>query len=247
MTTVVIPTSSPSTVYIPVKTPVRCYACISNPTSNNSNPFAKYQALKQIQNTVGVDSSQYTFNLIPTATHPGQPVWKNTSDRAVPHKQFKANTAILSSYRPGAFSPGGVGCDVKHNSYVRYLNRIKGKVALRRDRIPETFLLPTIPFTCAQPIYGDKQVKTSIVGCPPCGGIQTPDMDQLQNIPQNPYYAPYIFVNGQTVAILNPLTRRMVRGVVDAYFPATDMYTVTTVAPVITLQVSPINMFLVKC
>jgi len=33
--------------------------------------------------------------------------------------------------RPGAGSPGGIGVDIKHNCYERYLNRIKAKQPLR--------------------------------------------------------------------------------------------------------------------
>jgi hypothetical protein len=62
-------------------------------------------------------------------------------------------------------SPGGVGCDIKHNSYDRYLNRIKGKAPLRRGVIPVTYG-DAIKFNRAYPIYGGKTVKTSIVnGC----------------------------------------------------------------------------------
>ena len=102
------------------------------------------------------------------------------SDRRNPHVQ-KVVSGSGSTYgsssvkrtitrlRPGALSPGGVGVDIKHNSYDRYLARIKGKAPLRNQKIPKTFVSPYIPFNRAYPIYGSKLVKTSIVNncyCP---------------------------------------------------------------------------------
>lgn len=69
--------------------------------------------------------------------------WNQSSDRAKP-AIGKVATASGTTYhsssirrtitrdRPGAMTPGGVGVDVKHNSYERYLNRLKGKAPLRR-------------------------------------------------------------------------------------------------------------------
>jgi len=167
--------------------------CDSNLTSNN--PANQYQKLKLIQNTVRVPSSIYTMNLgalnvYQKPTSDLQPIyndgsiyvtggganWNQMSDRKSPHTQV-AVTASGSTYhgsstkrtivrcRPGALSPGGTGCDIKHNSYDRYLNRIKGKAPLRRGIIPPGFGSP-IPFNRAYPIYGGKVTKTNIVnGC----------------------------------------------------------------------------------
>lgn len=168
-------------------------SCDTNLTSNN--PANQYQKLKLIQNTVRVPSSIYTMNLgalnvYQNPTSSLQPIynngsiyltggganWNQMSDRKSPHTQV-AVTASGSTYRgsstkrtivrcrPGATSPGGTGCDIKHNSYDRYLNRIKGKAPLRRGIIPPGFGLP-IPFNRAYPIYGGKVTKTNIVnGC----------------------------------------------------------------------------------
>jgi hypothetical protein len=63
-------------------------------------------------------------------------------------------------------SPGGVGVDIKHNSYDRFLNRLKGKAPLRRGVIVPNFGEVDIPFNRANPVYGGKVLKTSIVtGC----------------------------------------------------------------------------------
>jgi hypothetical protein len=107
---------------------------------------------------------------------PAKVYWNQMSDRPRPSNQV-TRVASGSSYhtsstrhtitrlRPGAMSPGGVGVDIKHNSYDRYLNRLKGKTALRRGIIPPTFGAE-IPFNNAFPVYGGKTVKTAIInGC----------------------------------------------------------------------------------
>lgn len=147
----------------------RCYTCVSTPESTNTYPLIRYNTLKRIQNTVMVSSSQYTNELSAlTATPRRFPTWNNMSDRDIPHIQKAYSSTILSSYRPGAMSPGGIGCDVKHGSYVRYLNRLKGRKCLRKEPVPPTFDIDYIPFSIAHPVYGDKRVKTSVVNCSPC-------------------------------------------------------------------------------
>jgi hypothetical protein len=173
----------------------RCRGCNTN--LNGNTPAQQYQRLKLIQNTVRVYSSLYSMNLaalnayevpdskyqvvnIPGATYITSPGvnWNQMSDRREPHKQI-ANASgstyggnslksTITCLRPGALSPGGSGVDIKHNSYDRYLNRLKGKSSVRRGVIPPNFGGP-IPFNPAFPIYGGKTVKTSIVSncnCP---------------------------------------------------------------------------------
>ena len=175
----------------------RYRGCNNNLTSND--PASQYQRQKIIQNTVRVPSSLFTMNLgalsvyqrpdlkyrmvdISGSTYIVSPGvnWNQMSDRKEPHIQV-ATTASGSTYhssstkrtitgpRPGAMSPGGAGVDIKHNSYDRYLNRLKGKAPLRRGVIPPDFGIPYIPFSRAYPIYGGKVMKTSIVNkcnCP---------------------------------------------------------------------------------
>lgn len=158
----------------------RWRVCDTDLTSNT--PANQYQRLKLIQNTVRVQASLYVSNLgslsayqKPTRYTHGV-CWNQMSDRAVPSVQKaviptgsnstlnRRHTSVTSS-RPGCQAPGGVGCDIKHNSYDRYLNRLKGKGPLKRGVIPPTFGAP-IPFNPAFPIYGAKTTKTSIVsGC----------------------------------------------------------------------------------
>ena len=180
--------------------------CDTNLTGNT--PANQYQKLKQIQNTVRVYSSLYTSNLGPLNAYV-QPLratygvcWNQMSDRAVASVQKtiiptgnntslnRRHTSVTSS-RPGCQSPGGIGCDIKHNSYDRYLNRLKGKGPLRRGIIPPGFGSP-IQFNPAYPVYGGKITKTSIVtgcDCP----IQSKAQDLQQNIQiyNDPLWQPY--------------------------------------------------------
>jgi hypothetical protein len=167
--------------------------CNQNLASNN--PASQYQRQKLIQNTVRVYSSLYTMNLAGLAGYqrplkipqlveqngtpyvaPANVYWNQMSDRARPANQ-RVKIASGSTYhtsstrhtitrnRPGAMSPGGIGVDIKHNSYDRYLNKIKGKAPLRRGIIPPGYG-EYIPFNRAFPIYGGKTVKTAIInGC----------------------------------------------------------------------------------
>ena len=144
--------------------------CDRNLTSNQ--PFDNYQRQKIIQNTVRTASSNYTMNLGALSVYQKptnyfkQVNWNQMSDRSIPHRQPFTTSSGLSGnstkrsivrLRPGALSPGGIGVDVKHDSYARYLARIKGKAPLRRE------IIPTIPLT---PIQGGKTMKTNIVsGC----------------------------------------------------------------------------------
>jgi hypothetical protein len=163
------------------------------------DPASQYQRQKIIQNTVRVASSLYTMNLgalnvyerpnltyklvdISGSTYVVSPGvnWNQMSDRREPHVQVvKTGTGngyhssstrrTITGPRPGAMSPGGAGVDIKHNSYDRYLNRLKGKAPLRRGVVPPNFGVPYIPFSRAFPIYGGKVMKTSIVNhcnCP---------------------------------------------------------------------------------
>jgi hypothetical protein len=160
----------------------RCSSCDTNLTSNT--PANQYQRQKIIQNTVRVPSSLYTMNLGSLSAYqkPDNAFykvnWNQMSDRAVPSVQKSNATGTryhssstkhtITRLRPGAMSPGGVGCDIKHNSYDRYLNKLKGKSVLRRGVIPPDFGLglSNYTFNTAFPIYGGKTMKLNIInGC----------------------------------------------------------------------------------
>ena len=183
----------------------RSRSCDTNLTSNT--PASQYQRLKLIQNTVRVYASLYVSNLGPLEAY-RQPTavtygvcWNQMSDRPVPSVQKsviptgtnctlnRRHTSVTSS-RPGCQAPGGIGCDIKHNSYDRYLNRLKGKGPLRRGVIPPTFGAP-IPFNPAVPVYGGKTTKTSIVnGCYCPIASRNQNLQQNIQIYNNPYWKP---------------------------------------------------------
>jgi hypothetical protein len=176
-------------------------------------PADQYQKLKLIQDTVRIYGSLYAANLGPlTAYKP--PIsdpdngfygvcWNQMSDRPVPSVQRasiptgyatalnRRHTSVTSS-KPGSQTPGGKGCDIKHNSYDRYLNRLKGKGPMRRGVVPPDFGKP-ISFNPAFPVYGGKTMKTNIVDSCDCPQEKTEKQDI--RIYNNPLWQPYPSAN----------------------------------------------------
>ena len=162
----------------------RCRGC--NKGLSGNTPADQYQKQKIIQNTVRVYASLYTMNLGSLNSYQRPTLethlvgWNQQSDRNLPSVQkatiptgyftsLNGKHHSNTSSRPGTQTPGGAGCDIKHNSYDRYLNKLKGRSVLRRGAIPPTFGLPYLPFNRAFPVYGAKQFKTGIVAdcnCP---------------------------------------------------------------------------------
>lgn len=130
------------------------------------DPESQYQRLKIIQNTVRVPASLYSMNIgaLTVYQRPGlmRVNWNQMSDRTHAHMQRSSMSMRSSvSVRPGNISPGGIGCDIKHNSYNRYIAKLKGKKPLRREIVGCDYG-GYIPFNMGFPIYGGKTVKTSI-------------------------------------------------------------------------------------
>lgn len=194
-----------------------------NSNLSGSTPAEQYQRLKQIHNTLRVHSSLYTSNLGSLHTYK-KPIsdntngfygvcWNQMSDRPIPSVQRvsvptgygistinKRHTSVTSS-KPGCQTPGGIGCDIKHNSYDRYLNRIKGKAPLRRGVVPHHFG-NSITFNLANPIYGGKTFKTNIIencGCPPEDVLQQDEVIYHNNSSLPYSAAPYKFKVGNYV------------------------------------------------
>lgn len=104
--------------------------------TTKSNKSTNY---KIINNLVRLPSSLHTMNLgtLSSYNKPNGPAfvfWNQMSDRATASNQktyvpsFGSSTkSSITRERPGSQSPGGVGCDIKHNSYARYLNKLRGK------------------------------------------------------------------------------------------------------------------------
>ena len=134
------------------------------------SPQNPYATQKQIQNTVRVTSSLYADNVSALNVFEGPKVWRSTSDRINAHvqKTSTSNTCstrgTITRCRPNALCPGGVGVDVKHGSYARYMGRLKGGKPYRAEPVPPNYGL-RIPFNPAAPVYGNKTLKTSIVKC----------------------------------------------------------------------------------
>jgi hypothetical protein len=175
--------------------------CDTNMTANT--PANQYQKLKLIQNTVRVPASLYTMNLgaLSAYSNPTKKTynvyWNQMSDRTVPSVQKTivpsgTNTGLngvhtsMTSSRPGGQSPGGIGCDIKHNSYDRYLNKMKARNPLRRGEVPSNFGNP-IAFNRAYPVYGGKTIKTNIISGCACP-ITTPKKTYEDSVPL--YYDP---------------------------------------------------------
>jgi hypothetical protein len=215
-----------------------------NQNLNGNDPASQYQRQKIIQNTVRVKSSLYTMNLGAlnvyqrprtmfsvvensgsTYVVPPGVNWNQMSDRKDPHVQTvvtgsgstygaSSTKRTITRLRPGALSPGGSGVDIKHNSYDRYLNRLKGKGPVRRGPVPPTFGQPYIPFNRAYPIYGGKTIKTSIVSGCDCPVEETNNINNRNEIKlyensdiQNQIFnVTYAFNVGDIVYAKNPVT-----------------------------------------
>lgn len=137
-----------------------CRGCNKNLAGND--PASIHQKQKIIQKAVRINSSLYTMNLSGLHSYqsplsryqaveqsgtpyviPPNTNWNQMSDRVMPSNQrvktgsgstYGANSLKCSKVRnrPGAMSPGGIGVDIKHNSYERRLNKLKGKALLRQ-------------------------------------------------------------------------------------------------------------------
>lgn len=234
----------------------RCRSCDTN--LNGNTPADQYQKLKLIQKTVRVPGSLYTSNLGPLNAYK-KPIsaplagfygvcWNQMSDRPIPSVQratvptgfnnsLNSRHHSVTSSKPGSQTPGGIGCDIKHNSYDRYLNRLKGKGPLRRGVIPPTFGAP-IPFNPAFPIYGGKTVKTNIVSGCDCP-IGTPQQNYEQDllIYNDPNWQPgpsgnyYVYSDGSHVYAKQPPNDYYTEGIITdiVVTGSSTTYTVTFV------------------
>ena len=209
---------------------------------------SSYQTQQIIQNTVRVDASLYTFNkgalVAANASANHNVCWNQMSDRPVPSvskatiptgyntSANRRRTSVTSS-RPGCQTPGGRGCDIKHNSYDRYLNRLKGKGPLRRGTIPSTYGLP-VPFNNAFPVYGDKTIKTSIVNGCNCSNVNSNLLytTTCQQLPQ----VSYVWTVGQYVYAIAPNDKYYSKAIITAINGS--IYTITFVDTDVTVNVT---------
>jgi hypothetical protein len=153
------------------------YACYGN--GNSLYKKTPYQTQKAIQKTIRQDASLYTANLAPFHVYKNNTsvCWNQMSDRPIPSVQnasvptgvncsLNSRHNSVTSSRPGCQTPGGIGCDIKHNSYDRFLNRLKGKTGAGRAQKVSASFTNSQPFNRANPVYGNKIIKTSLIsGC----------------------------------------------------------------------------------
>jgi len=114
-----------------------CLSCthvdISQPASYLK--IRQEQKQRKIWNVARASESEYLMNLQVqnvTGDSNNKPKaiynfvnWNQSSDRAVPSVSTYHTTRQTTRHRPGGSGAGGVGVDIKHNSYARYLARKK--------------------------------------------------------------------------------------------------------------------------
>tara|TARA_B100001059_G_scaffold225422_2_gene252610 strand:- start:286 stop:915 length:630 start_codon:yes stop_codon:yes gene_type:complete len=177
---------------------VQCRGC-SNTYCQTCDPSGSYLDItqKRIWNTVRVPASEYTMNLgsLSVYQQPStNPIysgvnWNQMSDRSLPSNSNISKITVIPSRgnstrssitrnRPGSMRPGGIGVDIKHGSYDRYLARLKGKGPLRTQQ-PTTLgteinnsstQQQAQSIAMANNVYGNKTRKFGIVKSGPTTG-----------------------------------------------------------------------------
>ena len=80
--------------------------------------------LESKKNKVLGNTSLYLMKLITKRNGLKKYQWHNQSDQLLASVQV--NKTKIATNKPGGQIPGGIGCDLKHGSYIRYLNKKKG-------------------------------------------------------------------------------------------------------------------------
>lgn len=197
-----------------------CRGCYKNISSDD--PAIINQKQKIIQKVVRTNSSLYTMNIagLNVYQEPSQKYqvveqaganyiippglnWNQMSDRSRPSHQI-VKTGSGSTYgssslrgskvrnRPGAMSPGGSGVDIKHNSYERYLNRIKGKGLLKKGKIQ---------IDDGQKMTGGKDSRLAIVNNCFCEKNDNVNMNNMIEFNDVMYNIQYNFRENQKVLV----------------------------------------------
>uniref|UniRef100_A0A6C0HRV8 Uncharacterized protein n=1 Tax=viral metagenome TaxID=1070528 RepID=A0A6C0HRV8_9ZZZZ len=175
---------------------------------SGTNPVTIYQNQQRIWNTVQVSSSEYTMNKSTLGALDSDIRWNQQSDRALPHIQkvtvpSRGNSTkrTITRNRPGASTPGGIGCDIKFNSYDRYLNRIKQPLLKRGYISAEITNVITkgglTLFNPAFPMYGGKYYKTNIISSCKC---PSPLPNFSTSVPVEGNLTKFAFAVGQLIS-----------------------------------------------
>ena len=136
---------SKSNFELSTKTPIRCWGCSMKINGSLLDPYKKRNTQIQPTSLYMDDKSSVIVYKNPTPLF-FNVNWNQSSDRPIPHKQItnvQRNTSSLlgtrTGMKPGAMAPGGVGVDIKHNSFYRYNLRKRGAV-LKTNKCCENIL-----------------------------------------------------------------------------------------------------------
>ena len=152
---------------------VQCRSCMCDFSCADCScsSFNSFIIQKNIQNQTGIQSSTYINNLVPQHVSRGQKFYiqqglpnfsKNSSDRLrssntqnnsirIIHRNTSSIKGSRTSLKPGNLAPGGIGVDIKHNSYNRHLAKLKSKHLMPREDDHNN-----------NPIRGNKQNNMSV-------------------------------------------------------------------------------------
>ena len=82
-----------------------------------------------------------------------------TSIRTVPSRGNSVSRSLTRN-RPGSMAPGGIGVDVKHGSYARYLGKLTGNYLISNK---DTHEVSNTQGSRPRPAFNNKQYRFSII------------------------------------------------------------------------------------
>ncbi len=122
---------------------------------------------KKILNQARQSSSLYTMNLkaFNVVKNQKETLWNPQSDRNLPaivkrHVPTRGSSvkSSITRARPGSLSAKGSGVDIKHGSYARYLEKLKGKTLSSKNTPVSN-----------SPKYGNKTRSQTLIFNSECG------------------------------------------------------------------------------
>ena len=129
--------------------PPYCGTC---PLKLNIIPRSPYRSIETPMSVYTSDISSLNVYQNPNTLYHNVN-WNQSSDRAIPHIQptnVQRNSSSLrgtrTSLKPGATVPGGVGVDIKHNSFNRYNLRLRGAVLKTKKQSSNILKFPAYKF-----------------------------------------------------------------------------------------------------
>lgn len=123
---------------------------------------SSFQDMTSSVNVVGPLSGMYSNK--PLEKY-GYVNWNQSSDRNVAGIQQRYVPRNKTRQRPGSSGGSGVGVDVKHNSYARFLARKKGKILTTMPNLSSGPMTPNLE----KPIKGNKNYLLGLDNCYYCG------------------------------------------------------------------------------